>query len=324
LFSNVKEFFSKLVHQWIVYLAVLPYISDIASNYFGYDISIPLWISLSIISLALIVATYRVWEDEKKAYQNLEAQFKNPVDYSINAKLYPFDFEFDKVLARLNKNLSDAENEYEKIGKPDFGGLQISFKIDGKPAGYRYELETYIKELRSVIDTWDEQISKALADKKYYFVKFFISNAGHTSDENIHVEISILNGELYTQSPIDVYPAFPEKPEKPKEPYQEHFSEMYQNRLFTDILPPFSHEPFNAKRKKFSLDKNIASIIIRDINVGESIDLFAENIYLNATNKVEMDAIIKSKKSTAVIKKDVNIELQNTSLNFSEIMGIDN
>ena len=54
-------------------------------------------------------------KEEKEKVETLEEKSKNPVDYEITAKIYPFDDDIENSIQSLEKRINDAQKELDDI-----------------------------------------------------------------------------------------------------------------------------------------------------------------------------------------------------------------
>ena len=100
----------------------------------------------------------------------------------------------------------------------------------------------------------------------------------------------------------------PKEPEKPKvKEIVETLRPNYSDRI--GILPNILNP--NAFRKEVEISDRNCSVTIRDLHVGDKVDLFKKNLIIKkATEEIVFRVTIRSKESTRVLNPIVSVEYQ--------------
>jgi len=138
-----------------------------------------------------------------------------------------------------------------------------------------------------------------------YFLDLYIENIGNTSDTNIDISIKINDAIILKGYEIMRYfTARPKYPKKPERSYI-HSSSLFNTSLSKDLN--ITHP--NAYRKNEKITDNEISVILRDMNVGDSVKVVNKKLSIEIVDKnlFNMSLIIKSKESTSKITKDIEV-----------------
>lgn len=158
------KYIKKLFTKWILLLGLLPSFYDYISAYFNTEIVLPETLKIIFIILIFIIASFTVWNDERKKNIELHNKLKNPVDYKITAHLNEISFDFnipiqridifikniDEKLAKIDIKSQEKQNEYSHLEDIMYS-MQSIYTVKTKTE------QTYIREL---LDYKDEGISK--------------------------------------------------------------------------------------------------------------------------------------------------------------------
>lgn len=325
-------YLKKLFTKWILLLGLLPDIYDYASAFLGIDFTLPKLLKYTFILCVFIYASYSVWKDEYNEKLILRERFKNPVDYKISAKLSPLYINVDKDLTQLEDKIKKIPSELKKIDKEietysTSYGLGINPHLFQAYMGqtktrdqYLVELREYKNELLRYRDDFEDNKTKMLDDldkykEKKYYVKFIIENIGNKSDEQIDISITTNNRLLQGYETLIEYkkciPSYPRKPEPPK------------NDLIDPQLNYHSHlvdfEYPGAYRTYQKIDEHNISVVLREMNVGDEVDIVKKNLCIDLVDPPIIKVLIKSKKSTSVIEKDVALIYSQEAIDIEEM-----
>jgi len=319
------KYIKKLFTKWILLLGLLPSFYDYISAYFNTEIVLPETLKIIFIILIFIIASFSVWNDERKKNIELHNKLKNPVDYKITAHLKEISFDFNIPIQKIDTFIENIDRELAKIdiklqerqNKNEFSHLQdIVYSMQSIDTVTTKTEQTYIREL---LDYKDELISfKNNYDliknnmitnisneiNKFYKISFYIENIGRKSDSDINIEIlskdiNILNkyivGSNINKNGIN-YPTEPEPPKRRE-------LTSFESRM--PPLPNFEHPM--AYRKNQSIEENRIFITLRDMNVGDKLLVIKNTLFIQQHDNLNMTFTIKSKESEAIIKKYVEI-----------------
>lgn len=156
-------------------------------------------------------------------------------------------------------------------------------------------------------------------ETKFFFINFFIKNIGITSDTDIRIEIECLNENILFRKEqmgeygVNLDKLIPSLPKIPSKPSRKSLSYSLDHSLFSNPLyniPNIQNIPnHQAFRKKLEINEKQCSVTIRDLHVGDNVDLFEEEIILLLNDDtVSFNATIKSKESTKVLTPCVQVE----------------
>jgi len=331
------KFTSKIFKQWIIYLGLIPTVYDLLSAYLDLNYKFPQWVIFGFPIIILLYAIYQVYRDEYLKRIKLEKKLEGPTNYKITANLYSIDYEKDEKIKQLEDIKIEAEkklasipldmevNEVEKY-------LQVS-RVMSVPTGfnnksasaYNSELSLYKLNLEDIalnIETYKDKINAKINELSdtFYFIEFYIENVGITSDSEIQVDLNCLNDNIvFPEAKIlshgmDLYkliPQMPSTPEKPK--IQSPYDDM-NNRLMHASIFDFDIPDPNAFRKWVEINEDSCSLTIRDLQVGDKINLFKQKlIFMKNTDDISFTVTIKSKESTKILKPKVTVDINQTT-----------
>lgn len=330
------EFTSKIFKQWIIYLGFIPFIYDLLSAYLGLNYKFPQWIILWFPIMILLYATYQIYRDEYFRRIKIEQKLESPTDYKIIAKLYPVDYEEDTKIKQLEDIKLEAENRlsslpvYMKVNEVEkhlhsnkIMSVPTSF-YNKSASTYNDELSLYksnLEEIVSNIEIFKEKINTKIKElgNIFYFIEFYIENVGITSDSEIQVDIKCLNENIvFPEAQIlshgmnlyNLMPKIPNLPEKPK--IQSPYDDM-NNGLMNPVPPNFDIPNPNAFRKCVEINENNCSLTIRDLQVGDKVNLFKKKlIIMKNIDDISFSVTIKSKESTKILKPNVIVDISQT------------
>lgn len=338
-FIILIQYISRILNNWIIYLGLIPTIYDYLSAYFDLSYKFPKFFIIGFPIVVFLYASYQVYKEEYQRREDLEKKIECPTDYEIKAILSPIDFEEDKLLKRVDDCKVEAEKRLSSLPSPININQADKYKYllsetnlyDKTKIEYNEELETYKYKLNEIMQNIDNQKEKIIQrvkelSNKFYKIDFFIKNVGITSDTDIQIEIKCLNRNIVFKEDnifdygMDLYhliPNVPKEPEKPKKkglyPPLDTSDGLYKQSLdkYKHSIPP---NPY-AFRKFVKIDKDSCSITIRDLHVGDEVNLFNENlIILKQNDTVSFDVTIKSKSSTRVLHPIVEIEYKKNKI----------
>lgn len=327
------RYLGKLVRQWVIYLGVIPNLDDIISTFTPFDVSfsfIPITIKYTTALLFLLYGSYSVWKDENNEKLKLEEKLKNPIDYKIIAELRPIEIDENIYLHRLDeyiKKIPNIEKEIDleiekntpkkiedktKIYLETFNLNSItninSEYITAQKIIYLNKLKDYKEELINLIKNYDSIKDKMINGinqykKNKYYVRFKLVNIGTKYDEDINIQINT-DYKILQAYDIKEYrkylPKYPIKPEEQK------------NDIFA--LPPseLSNDIFNRINSMETIytpkiSDNSISVLIQNIYADCEKYITNDLLFLDLSDKKNMNFIIKSKGLSSVIKKEVEI-----------------
>lgn len=339
----IIKYFKKVVFRWWILLGLMPEALERIALYFNIEIKIPEEYTIYLCFAFLFVSTYLVWKEEKEKVETLEEKSKNPVDYEITAKIYPFDDDIENSIQSLEKRINDAQKElddiniklYEetiiKLNKdniPDLGNGTVASTIaslyhnmqrtnhnsfpsfqNNREMSYRISLESYIEDMKKyVVDV--KQFYENRKGKIFYVV-FYIHNTGSIFDESIDINISSKNSIFAEKLDFDNTLVKPEKPEKPKNSMVEDPSySNYINRIERPYFENFDINPHRLRRNIEIKDKNI-SLVLRDLKVDVEIELLKKIVFIKSDSLNDLETEIISKNANKKIQKNVVLEMKN-------------
>lgn len=319
------EYLKKLFTTWFFYLGFLPAVYDYTSAYLPFDsLKLPSLYLYPIGLLAFLFASYSVWADEKKAKDNLVKSMANPVDYNINGELTPIDFEVEKHLKRIDDNVLKAQNEIDSANqevKQLFGDdkiIQYAIALTASNNlfdSYKYELLNYIDKLSNYIEKSEEYknqyTERVNTLSSRYFIIFNIENIGNKSDSQINIEIKTQkNNFIDAKNMYDlVFRNIPTLPQKPESPMQKIAKNIDCMKTINS-----QHNPdlFRLNGLKVQCDNKSALITITEMNVGQMEDTSKEKMFIELLDETDFQITIKSKESSAVIEKSLEVKFNNT------------
>ena len=333
------ELISKIFKQWIIYLGLIPTIYDYLNAYFNIEYKFPHSIIIGSPIAMFLYVFYKVYADEYKEREALEQKLKGPTNYIITAILHPIDFKKEKLIKQFDNIKLEAEKRLSSI--PPFMEVYEVEKylqaihIMSVPTGfntksaseYNQELSIYKSNLEEIlfnIEGLKEKVDKRIDElrEKFYFIEFYIENIGITSDSDIQVQLNCLNKNIvFPEAEIishgmDIYkliPEFPELPEKPK--IQDVIQQLNVSTKQFDLNMPHL-DIFNphAFRQQIEIKDNNCVVTIRDLHVGDKVDLFKNKLILMKNNNdIVFEVTIKSKKSTQVLKPKVIVNIEKSA-----------
>lgn len=275
IYEYIALIFGDVIFQLSGGLGVLVWILSLK---FGY---LEIMISIFFISLAIIVAPFRIWQKERSKKIEMWKQLK---EFTKNKTDFDFQHKIAKILLPENheemiNTLKDARDEYSSV-------LHINSK-------YKEELNKYITEFESYELLYDH----------LYKVDLDIINTGFTYDEKINITIE--NTEdikfLYQiNTPI--------KPEKPS--MFPSISNIYGQIPFISPLNSIS-DKFRTVHER---DENLIKVTLRELSVKDIATLIIDGFYIHSTKETfELHITISSKNTRTLIKKIIKINTKNIS-----------
>lgn len=330
------EYIKKLLHKWFIYLGFIPLLYDYAEAYFKFNFEIPDFI-LSVFSLgAFVCASYSVWKGEKKRNIGLEELLKSPIDYEIKAELLLIDFNLNVYLNKIDgiaieakKEIEFANSEIKRLYPEDSSSYILQSKLSAglvykktkSDLVYLEELKEYKRKLIDYINNHDvykkefkekiESISRHL-----YCIDFDIKNIGIKSDSKINIEIKTEKNTFIKEYNIyDHIPrleSLPERPDAPRDMYPKTPSIN-----FVDIPRPTLYENQNTYRSNKKINEKSISITIRDINVGDAVNIFNDILFIYLLDNNDFNIYIKSKELNSVLEKKLVITSNNEAKSLS-------
>lgn len=335
----VFEYLKRLVKKWFTYLIFVPDLTDLIQSHFNYTIPISSNILNYIALIALLYATYQVWNDMRLEKLELEKKLKNPIDYEVKAKIRKVKIDLDYIESLIDKNIEKTESLIHSVEKElenlSSSGKESNLNIIKETMMslnnlnniynqleniYKIDLKNYINELKEYKNKKDDYLIEwekfnEIELKDIYFVDFYISNIGRQFDEDIDIDINFNNenkyiGEIYL---LDNFPSnfdLPSKPEKKKE--MDFYSRNILNNL--DIHDTFRFQanlnPHTYRRYE-EIKEDIFSVKLRDLKASETVRIFTNNGYFTKiADKNDIDIIISSKNSTSKINKKLVFEIE--------------
>ena len=335
-------FFKQLSKNWIALLGFIPALYDLISAYLPWDFQFPKFITYSFAAIAFFYAAYQTFEEEHKKRKALEKKLEGPTNYKMTAILIPIDFEEEKLLERIDKinnkalihldsiqSLKKANRspELERIEIPIQSLMTQKLLYDKTTSQYNSEMQAYKNQLQEIIDEIDNYKDKlhttiASWKDKYFFIKFLIENTGITSDSDIQIEIICNHGNLvfeekdFVKDIFSLLPSLPKEPEKPK--IKDPMESLYPN--YYDRMHSFPSIPnLNGFRKGVEINDQKCFVTIRDLHVGDKVDLFKKNLIMKSTFKeIDFKVTIRSKESTRVLNPTVPVVYQKSNKKLFE------
>ena len=306
---------------------MLPSFYDYSSAYFDTEIVLPETLKIIFIILVFIIASFNVWNDERKENIELHNKLKNPVDYKITANINEISFDFnipiqkidnfiktiDEKLAEIDIKLQKKENKKQN----EFSHLQniissmqsIDTAITKTEQTYIRELLDYKDELISFKNNYDLIKNNMITNvsneiNKFYKISFYIENIGRKSDSDINIEIlskniNILDKYIVHSEINKNRIKYPIEPEPPTRHQLSNFDRRVQP--MRDFGNPMAY------RKNKSIEENRIFMTLRDMNVGDDLLVVKDTLFIKQQDNLNMIFIIKSKESESIIKKDVEI-----------------
>lgn len=336
--SIFVRFISKIFKQWIIYLGFIPAFYDLLNAYLGYKFKFPGFVLIGFPIIIFLYALYQVYRYEYIQRIALEKKLEGPTDYQIKAILYPVDFTKDELMERLENIKSDVEkklasippfmeiNETDKYPQLSRITLSSFCRRDKTASIYNNELSLYKYELEKILtnfSSYKEKISTRI-DKlcdTFYFISFYIENTGITSDSEIQVNINCLNKNIVfnvaeiTRHGMDIDEVIPSIPKTPEKPKVQNLNQMMgiPKRAVELNTSNFNIENPNAFRKWIEITDSECSVTIRDLHVGDNVNLFNQKLILQKNEyDILFEATIKSKESTRVLKPKIIVEISDT------------
>lgn len=333
----IIEYFKKVISKWWILLGLLPEVYDKVALYFHIEYKLPEESTIYLFFALLFVSTYLVWKEEKEKTAALEEKSKNPVDYEITAKIYPFDDDIENSIQNLVKVIDDTQNEIDEINKslPDNNQSKHKIKatlinndVDGmtrlysdmfhisdsflnnklvqvqRKKIYKDSLMDYITSMHKYIEEMKDYYENRKG--KIFYVVFYIHNTGSIFDESIDINISSKDSIFADKLDFDNTLI---KPKKPKE------SEIINDNLFMnpifDIpsIKNFDINPHRLRRNVEIKDKNI-SLVLRDLKVDVEIELLEKIVFIKSDNINDLETEIISKNANKKIQKNVKLEIK--------------
>ena len=328
------NFLKGLLSHWIALLGLIPALYDLINAYLKFDFQFPKFIIYLFAGGAFLYATYKTYLEEYKKRVELEEKLLGPTNYKIIAILTPIDFGIEQLIDGIKTKREEAIKILEQIRYPEKLSKNNSakFKISVSSSAlnmheyreksdeqYIAELEKYKIELQNYINNADKEIENIRIktnklSKSFHFIKFVIENIGITSDLDIDIDIDceskciVFNEEKYASNGLDVtndLPVFPKKPEK-----------SYLVGSHITMVSPASNriglsKNFNRKyfRNILKIDNGQCKIRIRDLNVGDQIDLFNQKLIIKCDEEdIRFNVQIKSKNSTRILTPNVEVK----------------
>lgn len=339
----IIKYFKKVVFRWWILLGLMPEALERIALYFNIEIKIPEEYTIYLCFAFLFVSTYLVWKEEKEKVETLEEKSKNPVDYEITAKIYPFDDDIENSIQSLEKRINDAQKELDEINIklyeetiiklnkdniPDLGNGTVASTIASlclnmqrmnhnsfsnatqnlSKMSYKVSLETYIADMKKYVDDIKPYYENRKG--KIFYVVFFIHNTGSIFDESIDINISSKNSIFAEKLDFDNTLVKPKKPEKPKNSMVE--DPLYSNYLNQIERPYFENFDINPHRLRKNIeikDKNI-SLVLRDLKVDVKIELLEKIVFIKSDNLNDLETEIISKNANKKIQKKVKLEMK--------------
>ncbi len=333
-------FLKQLSKNWIALLGFIPALYDLVSAYLPWDFEFPKFIIYSFAIIALFYAAYQTFEEEHKKRKALEKKLEGPTNYKITAILIPIDFEEDKLLERIDEIKNEAIKHLEAIQplkeahkSTEIERIEISIQslmLQNSPytkttSQYNSEVQAYKNKLQEIIDDIDDYKDKlhttiASWKDKYFFIKFLIENTGITSDSDIQIEIICNHENLvfekndFVKYGLDIFSLLPSLPKEPEKPKTKDPMEVLHPKYY-DRIHNFPNIPnLNAFRKGVEINDQKCSVTIKDLHVGDKVNLFKKNLIIKNTFKeIDFKVTIRSKESTKVLNPSVSIEYKESS-----------
>ncbi len=333
--SILVNYISKLFKHWIIYLGFIPGVYDLFNAYLSFDFEFPKYFIIGFPIFVFMIAIYQVYKEEYLLRISLEKKLQGPTSYEITAVLTPIDFKEKNLLQKVDKVTHEAEKKLNTIPPhmniTEFDKYnQIMKSISSMalykktPVEYNTELSKYKRYLEKIIEnaeTKKKQIHEAvkLLNNKYYRIVFHIKNTGITSDSEIQVSIECLeNNVVFNETDIFQYgvniyqliPKLPIAPEKPTLKQTNLINATVLERDYSSLMPHIENP--NAFRKWIEIQEQNCSVTIKELHVGDKVNLFNKNLVSFSENEIKFKVTIKSKKSTRVLypetimKKDSN------------------
>jgi len=334
------KYIKKLFTKWILLLGLLPTAYDYLSVYFKIEIELPIILKLIFIVIIFIIASYSVWNEENKLNMKLQEKLQNPIDYKITAVFKEIEFLFDDYMLESEEFCNTIDNKLIKIdnilSKENNDNLNlISYSLSALNHSnmhmsksedyYKKELLEYKNELikfKENIKIINNNMKKNIINEisKIYSVSFIIENIGIKSDSDINIKI-LSNNKFLNKYKIDdmIYKHQVNYPIEPEPPKSIELFSVSRNNLFEHDLHHLHnlHNP-NAYRQNESIEENKIFTILRDMNVGDEVLVIKSVLYIMKEDSFNMNYIIKSKESTKVIEKEIEIHFDNQKLIYNK------
>lgn len=97
-YKNLYNYIIKVFSKWFIYISILPGLIGVIVFYFGFESILLSWqVSIYIFIIALFIATYFVWNEEKKEKIKLEEKLKEYENKKPKLRL-TFENKKEKVL----------------------------------------------------------------------------------------------------------------------------------------------------------------------------------------------------------------------------------
>lgn len=339
----INEYIKRVLSRWWILLGITPEILDRISTYYGHELELPSELTYSLILIFLLILTYLVWKEEKLQNIELEEKYKNPIDYDITANLYPLDLEQNDIIENEYKTLSEKKDaingieeellnideDYEEKSSNNtnlslFHSMDIlsgrSKRRDERPYKDRFEIykNSYLRYI-SDYEKYIEDLEKYYQsfESKVYYVEHIIENIGTSSDEGIYIHIKIKDGIFKKYE--ELFSNLPSAPNEPKKPSVVEYIDTYaQIRAVQPSIdfPYINNEKYY--RRFYKLEEKSVTVQLRDLNVGDRVNVFKDKFFLFTDDYNSMSFTIKSKNSTKVIRKDIPTKIKN-KLTYNDI-----
>jgi len=325
------NYIKKVFSHWIILLGLIPWLYDFISAYFHLEFQLPHWAIYTFAGIGFFYASFKTYQDEYERRTELE---KSPTNYEIRVILNPIDFKAEETL--LLEQLDNIEKAAKRKLKslPDrlrtdpLAEAMISSYNTKTNTQYNNELDIYEIELEELINGIEEKRIKVKEyikswEDQFFFIQFTIENIGIKSDTEIQIEIKSNNKNIvfpsllqsqHGLSTYDLLPNLPKEPEEPKIEIPPIYNSDFMSNGFLDNLRDFDFELPGAFRKNKKIEDEKYSIELRDLHVGDKVDIFQEQLIIKLNDDIQFSATIKSKESTKVLKPDPIIKWSDIKL----------
>lgn len=359
--------------KWILLITSLPTAIGIINIYLKIEVPhIPLYVSLPILAMGFLIASYQIFKEDNQQIQILKDKLSSPTKYEITAMLTPIDGQLDQKVSALKKQKNEAQKLYDAIlkkrqkleelkRKTEFSSTsklvssltspfsaqykvplsvmvhleqqtksiqkqvaRLSSHYTYPEKSYEQAFEEYEEKLLSIINNYKQNIEELKEKTKkleesYCFITFKIKNIGTISDEKINIMLNFSQSQLFYKRKIaklyiqlaSVKSAIPDEPQE--KDYQPKPISHLDDFDFMHKIKDFSHiqtQSVFATRQDIEFEDNSAEITIKDMNVGEELDIFNKSLIIKWDKTSSITSIIKSKNATAVQESIVNIKNQ--------------
>ncbi|RZK77292.1 MAG: hypothetical protein EOO85_09190 [Pedobacter sp.] len=303
--TTLFAYFKALTIEWMTLttggiLAMSLFIIGIINDsYFGWQ----LWISIGVLILALIGASYKVWRRERESYNrtkealNEELNKRPAYELGVSSKIIQDDVDAATENEWIRSELEFINTEQQPKSR---SVINLSAAIIGEVSSAEWDIyKNKLLNYKKAIKLRNDYISQLR------YVDIWIKNVGSVTGNDISIKLeSDLNQIDYNLRSIS----------RPGRPAKSNFDKIMSDLPRFGNIPPFTSSTSNGlgfRREIVESESNLFEVNINILHTGQKASLRYDGFYIIASDKntiTELKYEIHSTGLSKAIRKSLFIK----------------